>query len=152
MADFEFNIAKGRTVHYASLPAANDALILVLLKSSGLQADDTLKDYDNLSALLAAANDEADFTNYVRKTLASVSSAVDDTNNWTDVDADDLSYAAAGGAVNNTIGKAVICYDPDTTAGSDADLIPLTAHDLAVTTDGSTLNLLVPTGGFYRAT
>ncbi|WP_141579653.1 hypothetical protein [Actinomadura sp. WMMA1423] len=152
MADFEFNIVKGRMAYYAALPAANDALIAVLLKSSGLEADGALKDYDNLSVLLAGTTDEATFTNYARKTLTSVTATVDDTNDRVDVDADDLSWATAGGASNNTLGKLLICYDPDTTGGTDADLIPLTAHDISVTTDGTTLNIAFPSGGFYRAT
>ena len=32
-APFEFNIAKGKSNRYADLPAANDALILVLLST-----------------------------------------------------------------------------------------------------------------------
>ncbi|MEV4000992.1 hypothetical protein [Actinomadura sp. NPDC049753] len=151
MADFEFNIVKGKLAYYASLPAANDALIAVLLKSTGLEADSVLKDYDNLQTLLAASNDEATFTNYTRKTLTGVTAAVDDTNDRVDVDADDLSWATAGGAANNTLSKLLICYDPDTTGGTDADLIPLTAHDISVTTDGTTLNIAFPSGGFYRA-
>lgn len=150
MADFEFNVAKGKTGYYAGLPGTNDALVLVLLQADGIDDDGTLADYDDLGALLAA-NDEADFTNYERKTLTGVSWTVDDVNDRADADADDVSFPSAGGAVNNTLAKAVICYDPDTTGGTDADLIPLTAHDVAATTDGTTLNIGVPSGGFFRA-
>jgi hypothetical protein len=151
MANGVFNIAKGRAAYYATLPGANDALIVVLLKASGLEADDTLNNYDTLSALLAAANDEGDFTNYTRKTLASVTVTVDDTNNRADVDAADITYTAAGGASNNSIGKAIVCYDPDTTGGTDADIIPLTYHDMVFTTDGTDQQITIPTDGFYRA-
>lgn len=151
MADGVFNIAKGKVGYYATLPAANDALIVVLLKSTGLEADDTLNNYDDLAALLAATNDEADFTNYSRKTLASVAGTVDDTNNRLDVDAADFSYTNAGGATNNTVGKAIICYDADTTAGTDANIIPCTYHDCTFTTDGNTVNITIATAGFYRA-
>lgn len=151
MADFEFNVAKGRTGYYGGLPGANDALVVVLIQDAGIDDDDTLADYDTLAALLAA-NDEADFTGYERVTLANVAWTVDDVNNRADLDADDVSYPSAGGAVNNTLAKLVICYDPDTTSGTDADLIPLTAHDISATTDGTTLNIAFPAGGFYRAT
>lgn len=151
MANDMFNVARGFVGYYAGLPAANDALIVVLLKSAGLVSDDALADYDTLAALLAGASDEADFTNYSRKTLASVTNTVDDTNNRRDVDAADFTYTAAGGASNNTIAKAVICYDPDTTGGTDADIIPLTHHDLAFTTDGTDQAVTIPTGGFYRS-
>lgn len=151
MADGVFNLSLGKVAYYAGLPATNDALIVVLIKSSGLEADGTLRDYDTLSALLAASNDEADFTNYTRKTLASVSVTTDDTNNRNDADAADFTYTSAGGATNNTIGKALICYDPDTTGGTDGDIIPLTFHDASFTTDGTDQNITIAAAGFYRA-
>lgn len=151
MADIVFNVAKGKIAHYAALPAANDALVAVLLKSAGLESDAALADHDTLAALLAASSDEADFTGYSRRTLANVTISVDDVNDRVDIDADDLSWNPAGGAANNTLGKLVVCYDPDTTGGTDADLIPLTAHDVSVTTDGSTLTIAFPAGGFARA-
>lgn len=151
MADIVFNIAKGRWGYYTTLPAANDALLAVLLKSSGLEADATLADYDTLAAVLAASNDEADFTNYSRKTLSSVTSAPDDTNNWLASDADDLQWLTAGGATNNTLGKLLVVYDPDTTTGSDSDLIPLFGFDISVVTDGTTLNVTINASGLARA-
>lgn len=151
VADGVMNIAKGKVKYYAELPAANDALLVVLLKATGLEADDTLNNYDDLAALLAAANDECDFTNYSRKTLASVSVTVDDTNNRLDIDAADFTYTAAGGATNNTIGKALVCYDPDTTGGTDSSIVPLTYHDFTATTDGNDLQVTIATAGFARA-
>lgn len=149
MADGVFNIAKGKVAYYAGLPAANDALIVVLLKSTGLQADDTLNNHDDLAALLAAGNVECDFTNYARKTASNVTVTVDDTNNRVDVDFDDLAYASAGGTTNNTIGKLLVCYDNDTTSGTDANIVPLTYHDISFTTTGSTLPITV--SNFFRA-
>jgi hypothetical protein len=151
MANGVFNIAKGKVAYYATLPATSDALIVVLLKSTGLEADDTLNNYDDLAALLAATNDEADFTNYTRKTLASVAVNVDDTNNWVDADAADFTYTAAGGAANNTIGKLLVCYDGDTGAGTDSNIIPLTYHDCSFTTDGTDQQIQLAASGFYRA-
>ena len=43
-AAFEFNIAKGKSNRYADLPGTADALILVLLDNTGLEADATLQD------------------------------------------------------------------------------------------------------------
>jgi hypothetical protein len=43
----------------------------------------------------------------------------------------------------------VICYDPDTTTGTDADLIPLTKHDLTWTPDGNNFTLSI--ADFFRA-
>jgi hypothetical protein len=152
MADGVMNIAKGKIAYYAGLPAANDALIVVLLKATGLEADDTLNNYDDLAALLAAANDEADATNYVRKTVtASITVTVDDTGNKVDIDMPDLTWTALGGASNNTIAKMLVCYDPDTTGGTDSTVIPLTYHDCTLTTDGTDVTVQIAAAGFARA-
>jgi hypothetical protein len=90
MADLVFNIAKGRAAYYATLPATNDALICVPIEATGLETDETLKDYDNLSVLLAGTSNEQT-ANMTRKTLAGVTVTVDDTggNNWVNIDATD---------------------------------------------------------------
>lgn len=150
-ADIVFNIAKGKVGYYTSLPATNDALIVVLLKLSGLQADATLADHDDLAALLAASNDECDFTNYVRKTITAVTNTVSDSLNLFTSDFADQSWTSAGGATDNSIGKLLVCYDPDTTGGTDSSIIPLTAHRFVEDTDGSTLPATLNPAGFYRA-
>lgn len=150
MADGVFNIAKGRAAYYATLPATNDALVLVLFKTV-LDADSALVDRTTLAAITGAGNVEADFTNYARKTLTSVTVTVDNTNDRVDVDIADQTWTAAGGAANNTLAKLVIGYDPDTTGGTDSDIIPLTHHDFVTTTDGSDLLAQIATSGFYRA-
>lgn len=124
----------------------------MLLKSSGIEADGTLKDYDTLSALLAASNDEADFTGYARRTLGSVTVTVDDTNDRIDLDAADPAAWTNTGGSAQTISDAVICYDPDTTGGTDADLVPLVLLDFAVTFDLNVATTLsFASAGFARA-
>lgn len=150
--NFVFNVAKGKAGYYATLPLANDALIVLLLKSAGLVSDATMMDYADLATLIAGASDECDFTAYVRKTGASVTATVDNTNDRFDADMADIIWTAAGGATNNTIGKLLVCYDNDTTAGTDANIIPLTAHDFAGTTNGADLTAQIAVAGFYRAT
>lgn len=144
MADMVFNIAKGRVAYYATLPAANDALIVIPIESSGVESDATLRDYDTVSALLAAANNEQ--STMGRKTVTSVTVTVDDTNDRVDVDIADQVWTAATG---NAISDLLIAYDPDTTGGTDADLIPLTWHDFAITPDGSDVTATI--ANFYRA-
>lgn len=148
MADVVFNIAKGRLAYYADLPGTDDALIAVLLQSGG-QADNVLIDNDTLADVLAG-NAEADFTNYSRQTLTGVSVTVDDLTNVVRIDADDLTWTSAGGATNNTLAKLLICYDPDTTGGDDSEIIPLTAHDVSITTDGSTIIITLHSDGFAQ--
>lgn len=157
MSSFVFNVAKGKVAYYATLPAANDAIVVVLLKVGNLEADATLKDYDTLALLLAGTSDEADFTNYARQTVNSASSpgitiSIDDTANVVYVDGPDIAWSNAGGAVNNSLGKVLFCYDPDTTGGTDSTLVPLTAHDFVGTTDGRTLSLTIDPLGIYSGT
>lgn len=146
MANIVFNIAKGMVNYYATLPAANDALVLVPIEATGIEADATLKDYDTLAAILAAANNEE--TTLGRKTLTSVASNVDDTNDRREADAADVTWTAATG---NPIAAVIICYDPDTTGGTDADLIPLVKLDASATPAGGDIVGQFNVSGFYRA-
>jgi hypothetical protein len=141
-----FNIAKGRVAELAALGAANDALIAVVLESSGLVAEATMIDYDTLDAILAGASNEQ--TTMGRKTLASVTVTVDDTNDRTDVDCTDITWTAATG---NATGLLVICYDGDTTAGTDANIVPLVADSFVTTPAGGDITYQVNAAGFFRA-
>src|SRR4051812_27742385 len=123
------NISKGKFAYYAGLPAANDALIWVVF--TGTETDDNLRDADNLTAVIALAVDEATFTGYARATATGVTVTVDDTNNRVDVDAADPSWSPTTAQALTRIG---LFYDPDTTGGTDADLIPLFIDDFALTT------------------
>lgn len=151
MADGVFNIAKGKIKYYSEQAGVgNAALIVVLLKT--VVADDTLNNFDDLAALIADAGvDEADFTNYARKTVTAPTETVDDTNNRLDLDMADLTWTSAGGATNNTLVKLLVCYDPDTTAGTDSTIVPLTYHDFSATTDGNNLVAQIASAGFARA-
>lgn len=144
MADVVFNIALGKVKYYAELPATNDALIVIPLESSGLEADATLRDYDDVAALLAGTTNEQ--TTAGRKTITSVTVTVDDTNNRVDIDIADQVWT---GLTGNAIGALLIAYDPDTTAGTDSTLIPLTKHDWSITPDGSDVTATI--ANFYRA-
>lgn len=155
MADGVMNIAKGRIVEYYNRVEGNDpaasAFILVLLTAN--EADATLEDYDELNALLGAAgNTEAVDASYARKTLTDADLAAlpapDDTNNRYDVDMPDQTWSALAGAA---ITKLLICYDNDTGAGTDANIIVLCHYDFAVTPDGSDVTAQFNTAGFFRA-
>lgn len=146
MADFVFNIAKGKVKYYAELPAANDALIVIPIEATGLEADATLKDYDDVAALLAGASNEQ--TTLGRKTITAVTVTVDDTNDRVDIDIADPTWV---GGTGNAVGALLIAYDPDTTAGTDSTLVPLTKHDFAVTPDGTDITGQVAAAGFCRA-
>lgn len=152
MANIVFNIAKGRIVELYSRVKSNDpansALILVPLETSGLAADATMVDYDDLSTLLAGTTNEQ--TTMGRKTLTDSDLAAlpapDDGNDRYDLSLPTVTWTAATG---NAISKILVCYDSDTTAGTDSNILPLTLFDFAITPDGSNVEM---TGGvFFRA-
>lgn len=140
------NIAKGRPAYYASLPAANDALVAVLLETSGLESDATLQDYDTLAALLAGASNEQ--TTLGRKTLASVTVTVNDTANRVEIDFADFVYT---GGTGNATSRVVVCYEPDTTAASDSNKIPIGIDDFVSSPAGGDITYAVASTGFLHA-
>lgn len=152
MANIVFNVAKGRVVEYYNRVENNDptnaALILVPIETSGLEADATLIDADTLAAVLAGTTNEQ--TTMGRKTLTDADLAAlpapDDTNDRYEVSLPTVTWTAATG---NAISKILVCYDPDTTAGTDSNIIPLTMFDFAQTPSGADIQM---TGGvFFRA-
>lgn len=144
------NIAKGRFARFSQLPEANDALIWIILQSAGLESLATLRDYDDVAAILAASNDEATFTGYARVTATSVVVTIDDTNDRVDVDAADPSWSPT---TAQAIGLILLAYDPDTTAGTDSTVVPLFMDDaIAMTTPTTgTVTYQVAAAGWGRA-
>lgn len=154
MADFVFNIAKGRVAELYNRVDTNDpansALVVVAI-NRGAATDATMKDYDTLDALLAdVAVAEVTNTGYARKVLtdADISAlTVDDTNDRMPCDIADQVWT--GVAAGDAWTDLVICYDSDTTAGTDANIVPLTCHAFAITPDGSDITAGV--SDFFRA-
>lgn len=148
MAPFIFDNAKGRWVEKFLLPIGGDNIVVVLLQSSGLQADATLNNYTFLSQLLAGGNTEAGFTNYARKVLAAadLSVSVNTGTGVTTVDAVDQVWNSAGGALNNTMGAICFCYRP-TSGSADSAILLLSKHDFATTTTGGNLTAQIPSIG-----
>lgn len=152
MANIVFNIAKGRVVEFYNRVENNDptnaALILIPIETSGLEADATLIDVDTVTALLSGTTNEQ--TTMGRKTLTDADLAAlpapDDTNDRYEVSLPTVTWTAATG---NAISKIAVCYDSDTTGGTDANIIPLTMFDFVVTPDGSDIQMT--TGVFFRA-
>lgn len=152
MADFVFNIAKGKAGQYfqnvEDASPANSGIVVVVLESTGLEADATLNNYDDLNSLLGGTTNEQ--TTMGRKTLvaADITITVDDTNDRLDIDVGDITWTSATG---NAVGALLFCYDADTGAGTDANIIPLTKHDFVVTPDGSNITAQIAAAGLYRA-
>ena len=156
MSDFAFNVALGRAVEFyqrvRSNDPANSALVLVVLKATAA-SDATLRDLTTLSAVLAASP-EATNVGYARKVLTDTALAAASPNNTSD--SFQITFPSQTwntvGATGGAWAKLLVCYDSDTTAGTDANIIPVTAHDLAVTPNGTNITITPPSTGFYRAT
>lgn len=156
MADFVHNQGKGRVAGNADRINANDpansAFIVELINTTATDA--TLKDLDTFAAIESDGN-TAELTsgtnaNYARKTISDSSGmtvTVDDTNDRVDVDFADQTWTALG--AGTAITDVVIGYDSDTTGGTDANIVPQTQHDFAITPDGSDVTAQVAV--FYRA-
>ncbi len=154
MANQVFNIALGRSVELYNRVENNDpanaALIIMAIVTS--DSDAAAKDVDDVSALLAlGATAEATNTGYARKVLTDaelVAFAPDDANDWVDLDVPDQTWT--GVAAGDDWTDLIIAYDSDTTAGTDANIIPLTHHDFVASPNGGDITATVP-NGFLRS-
>lgn len=152
MANYVFNIAKGRGVEFYNRAENNDptnsALIAVPLSASGTEAQG--QDLDDLNAVLGDANfTEQTGSNWARKTWESAELATNspnDTDNRYDVAVPESTWSSVA-AANDTTGL-LITYDSDTGAGTDANIIPITHHDFVVETDGN--DVVLQAGDFLR--
>ncbi len=152
MANIVFNIAKGRVAELydrvKSNDPANSALILIPIETSGLESDATLIDADTVAAVLSGTTNEQ--TTMGRKTLTDADLAAipapDDTNDRNERSLPTVTWTAATG---NAISKILVAYDPDTTGGTDSNLVPLTMFDFVQTPSGADIQMT--TGVFFRA-
>ena len=154
MADIVFNIAKGRVVEFHNRIDTNDptnAAIIVVPVDVGATTDATIRDFDTLAAVLGGGVTERTTGGWNRKTITDADitfPAPDDTNDRYDIDIPDQTWTAvSAGAVTDLL----ICYDSDTGAGTDSNIVPLTMHDFAVTPDGSDVVAVINAAGFFRA-
>lgn len=158
MADFVFNIAKGRVAELYNRVDTNDpansVIVILLLAASGIETDAVLKDLDTVTALVAGATNEATNTGYARKVLtdADISAfAPDDANDRVDLDIPDQTWTGLANDGTGAVSDFVTSYDNDSTGGTDANIVPMTQHDFAVTPDGSDVTAQIAAAGFFRA-
>lgn len=154
MGQFVFNIAKGRVAELydrvENNDPANSALIVVAI-NAGAVTDATMKDVDTLAALLALVT-EATNSGYARKVLTDADLAAipapDDSGDRNERSLPTLLWSAVAAGTAWT--DLVVCYDPDATSGTDANIVPLTLFDFPQTPSGADIQA---TGGvFFRAT
>jgi hypothetical protein len=157
MADQILNRAKGRFTEWAERVNANDpanaALIIDNLATSGLETDAVLQDKDSFSDLVSGTTNFATGTGWARKTLDQAGGIVvtyDDTNNRVDIDIPDQTWTAVADAADD-VSRLATGYDSDTTAGTDANILPVSTHDFVIQPDGSDVTAQIATAGIWRA-
>jgi hypothetical protein len=157
MADFVFNIAKGKVREYHDRVAGNDpansAFIVVSINTSELDAN--LIDLDTLALVLANVNtDEVANTGYARVVLDNTdisASSPDDGNDRVDLDFADIDFGAiTDDDVDWT--DLLLCYDSDTTGGDDTNIIPMIQFDFPIMIDGSSVTAQLNAAGYLRLT
>lgn len=158
MANFVFNISKGRVTELynrvKSNDPANSAIIIIVLATSGLEADSTLIDKTDMTNMVSGTTREVTNTGYARKILTDTTPGInaitpDYANDRFDLSIPSQTWTAV--APGNGWSKLLVCYDNDTTGGTDTNIIPMTAHDFVITPDGSDITAQINAAGFYRA-
>ncbi len=155
MSDFVMNVAKGRVAELYNRvdlnDPANSALVIVVIDANG-DTDATMKDRDTLADLLGGTANEVTNTGYARKTLTDsdiVAFAPDDTNDRVDLDFPDQTWTGVGSGDSWT--DMAVCYDNDTTSGTDSSIVVLTLHDFVATPSGTDITAQLDSFGFFRA-
>lgn len=154
MGNFVFNRSKGRVVEFAERVNANDPtnsiFVVGILATSGIEADATLIDLDDWTALVAGTTNFVTNSGYARKTIdqtGGITVTYDDTNDRVDVDIPDQTWTAV--AAGDGWNDLVTGYDSDSTAGTDSNILPMTQHDFVVTPDGSDITAQIAV--FHRS-
>lgn len=156
MGNIVLNRAKGRVTELAERVNANDpansVFIIGILALSGIEADSVLLDKDTVADLVSGTTNEVTNGGYARKSLdqtGGITVTYDDTNDRTDTDVPDQTWTAV--AAGDGWNDIFFAYDSDSTAGTDANIVPMTVHDFVLTPDGSDITAQIASGGFFRA-
>jgi len=155
MADFVFNISKGRAAELYNRVKTNDpaaaVLVIVVIHANG-ETDLTMKRRDDLFALLGGLPNEVTNSGYARKVLTDadiVAFLPDDVNDRVDLDMPDQTWVNVGaGSVWTDL---LTCYDPNGAGGTDSEIVPMTLHDFPVAPNSFAIIAQVNAAGFFRA-
>lgn len=138
--------AKGRFIEKCMLPLGTDNILVVPLQSASIPTDTVLRNCANLGAVFTAGALEATFSNYSRVALSSSAITIT-TNTGAFTQAASFTtqvWAAAGGAVNNTLAAIVLAYRP-TSGTADSGCLVLATLGYAGTTTGGALTAVLGT-------
>ncbi len=140
MADLVFNVALHELDRFNWQTTPLDIRVLLLVTA---EADEAMRDHEDIAALLAAASVEAStMTNYARLALTGEAKNVDNTNNRVEFNADDAAFGVLGNGANQTT-TDVITFEE---GASDALREPVSVHDAVFTSDGSAVTIQWATG------
>ena len=140
--------AKGRFIEKCALPlGGSDNILVIPVQSTSIPSDTTLRTCANLQAVWTAGALEANFTNYSR--IALTSSAITITTTLTGSFQQAASFttqvwAAAGGAINNTLAAILLAYRP-TSGTADSGCMLLATLAYSGTTTGGALTAVLGT-------
>lgn len=153
MSDFVFNIAKGRVAELFNRVKSNDptnSAIIVVPVDRGAASDATLKDTATLTAALAVSGmTERTTGGWTRKTLTDSDLGALTVDNANDRMPATIPAVLWAPVTAGSVTDLIFCYDPDTTGGTDANIVPLVMSAFAITPDGSDVQANV--GDIYRA-
>ena len=153
MADFTFNVSKGRGIQMALNVENNDptAAVLRVYAIVSTDTDAAIKVVDTMAALFALTNTlEATNTNYASLTDdgTDLTFDLDDTTHFYDAILADQTFTTILAGDNWT--HLIVAYDADGT-GTAATTIPMSSHDFVVTPNGGNIVADFPITGFFRA-
>lgn len=152
MPDFPYNIVKGRAVELVTRVKNGDpaaSRLYAIPVNVAAVTDATLRDVDDFGAVISAGVTERAANGWSRITLAAAditALAPDDVNDRYDADFIDLTWTPTLGT--DTVTDIIICYASVVTP-TNAQLMPISQHDFAITPDGSLVTATVAV--FYRA-
>lgn len=163
MADIQFNVSKGREVEFYNRvdnnDPANSAFILMILASGSTNGISGLADFDTFAAILAGGYTEVANAGYARKVLTDANITpytVDDTNNRIVLTLPLQTFTGIA-AAGDIWDLGIWGYDNDTTGGTDANIVPITGHELRTTggiplvPDGTNDLVVNPSSGWISA-
>lgn len=141
--------------YYSALPAANDGIVLVLLRKTG-QADGTdagdqsLANYATLAEMLTSGgNAECNTVNYTRKQITSGTTTTwsgGTLRRWDCYFPPQVLLNLGNQAQLQQVQKLVVCYWPNVGSGGDAAILPLAHLDYFHVCDGNSFTLDTPSG------
>ncbi len=152
MADFAYNIVKGRAIELTNRVKVGDpaaARLYAIPVDVAAVTDATLKDLDDFAAIITAGVTERNANNWNRKTIAAADITAltpDDTNDRYDGDFIDLIWTP--GPTAGAVTDIIVCY-ASVGSPTNSQLLPISQHDFAITPDGSDVTGTVAV--YYRA-